>query len=92
MVEVQRNRRNVKWSSNAQIAEEMAAELSAVSNTGPDTRHVRYTYQTRPEIPDLLPDTSGNTGPATGHVRYAGQHKMTLREKSKTLANGIQKS
>jgi hypothetical protein len=31
MVEVQCNKRNVKWSSNAQIAEETAAELSAVS-------------------------------------------------------------
>jgi hypothetical protein len=44
-VEVQRNRRNVKRSSNAQTAEETAAELSAVSNTGPDTRHVRYAGQ-----------------------------------------------
>jgi hypothetical protein len=59
MVEVQRNRPNVKRSSNAQITEETAAELSAVSNTGPDTGHVWYAYRTRPEIPDLLPDTSG---------------------------------
>jgi hypothetical protein len=59
MVEVQRNRRNVKRSSNAQTAEEMTTELSTVSNTGPNTGHVRYAYRTRLEIPDLLPDTFG---------------------------------
>jgi uncharacterized protein YbaR (Trm112 family) len=59
MIEVQHNRRNVKRSSNAQTTEEMAAEQSAISNTGLDTGHVRYAYRIRPEIPDLLLDTSG---------------------------------
>jgi hypothetical protein len=37
----------------------MTGELSAVSNIGPNTGHVWYAYRTRPEIPDLLPNTSG---------------------------------
>jgi hypothetical protein len=36
-----------------------ARTMLYISNTGPDTEHVWYAYQTRLEITDLLPDTSG---------------------------------
>ena len=42
----------------------------------------------RTEHSQQIPDMSGIN---TGHVRYNEQHRATLGEKSKTLANGLQK-
>jgi hypothetical protein len=77
----QRNRWDAKRSSTAQTTEEMTIKLSIVSNTRLDTGHIRYAYRTRPEIPDLLSDTSGML-----------DSTKRLGEKSKIIANGIQKS